>query len=76
MVVLPSREPRQTLTRQEVIGVMETPELEYPFDRVAPKQLCDQCGAMAKVNMHMDQGELIDWFYECKCGNIIEGEDA
>lgn len=26
----------------------------------------------AKINMHVDQGEVVDCFYECRCGDIIK----
>ena len=52
---------------------MQTADQEYPFDRILPKINCPHCGNMATVNIHAEQGEIIDYFYECaECDKIIE----
>lgn len=43
-------------------------------DWLSPTVKCSACGAQATINIHADQGEIIDWFYECPCGAIIENE--
>ena len=34
--------------------------------------VCPHCGANATINLHTEQGELIDYFYECSCGGMFE----
>lgn len=34
--------------------------------------VCPHCGENATINLHTEQGELIDYFYECSCGGMFE----
>ncbi|WP_161633617.1 hypothetical protein [Fervidicella metallireducens] len=36
---------------------------------------CPACGSEAMINMHIEHGEIVDYFYECECGKIIEQEE-
>lgn len=46
------------------------------FSSVDKAVKCPDCEKEARINMHADQGEIIDYFYECKCGKIIEQEEV
>ena len=36
---------------------------------------CPHCGEQATINVHVDQEQVIGYFYECPCGNIMEQEE-
>ena len=45
------------------------------FDAIEKTVVCSLCGQEAMINMHVEQGVLLDYFYECRCGKIIEQEE-
>lgn len=45
------------------------------FEYIDRTVKCPACGRDAKINMHIEQGEIVDYFYECECGKIIEQEE-
>lgn len=45
------------------------------FESIDKTVKCPNCGKAAKINMHLEQGEIVDYFYECECGKIIEQEE-
>lgn len=47
---------------------------EYEFLKTTVS--CPYCGEEATINIHTEHGEIIDYFYECVCGKIIEQEDV
>ena len=36
---------------------------------------CSHCEEQATINIHAEHGEIVDYFYECVCGQIIEQQD-
>lgn len=45
------------------------------FTDIAKTIKCPICSRNAKVNMHIEQEEIVDYFYGCECGKIIEQEE-
>lgn len=45
------------------------------FQSVKKTVTCPVCRQEARSNMHLEQGEIVDYFYECRCGKIIELEE-
>jgi C4-type Zn-finger protein len=45
------------------------------YESIAKTTKCPACGEDARINMHLEHGQIVDYFYECECGNIIEQEE-
>lgn len=43
------------------------------YDTVLKIIKCPECGDDARINMHIEEGQIVDYFYECDCGKITEG---